>query len=83
MAAAGPAANVFLAASMLVAIKLGMALGFFAAAPGGLHAWSELVVPAGAFRESELYPLTPSVMAAPEGTISFPVIPLRSLQAPV
>ena len=36
-----------------------------------------------AFRRSELYPLTPSVMAAPGSTISLPVIPLRSLQAPV
>src|SRR5262245_20136486 len=50
MAAAGPAANLLLARSMLVLIKLGMALGAFEA-PVGLHGWSQLVVPT---HESEL-----------------------------
>jgi Zn-dependent protease len=53
MAAAGPAANLFLAVMMFVAIKLGLATGVFEA-PVGWHTWSELVVPAMAHGDSGL-----------------------------
>lgn len=48
MAAAGPAANLLLALAALIVIKLGLVIGLFDPATAGMHAWSELVVPAAA-----------------------------------
>ena len=54
MAAAGPLANLAIAAAVLLLVKLGCAAGDFALPPAGLHAWSALIVPSAAFDQSEL-----------------------------
>ena len=54
MAAAGPAANVMLAALALLVIRVGIATGWFDSPPAGLQAWSLLVVPGDSVAESEL-----------------------------
>jgi Zn-dependent protease len=53
MAAAGPAANLALALIAFIAIRTGLAFGWFETPPAGLHAWSMLVMPAGVFENSE------------------------------
>ena len=54
MAAAGPAANLVLAMLGLIAIRIGLGMGWFETPAGGPHAWSMLVIPTAEFAESEL-----------------------------